>query len=84
MPNHVHAVVRPGSHDLSSILHTWKSFTASEANRSLGRSGEFWQKESYDHIVRDESELERTVRYVVENPVNAGLADWRWTWRRPV
>jgi REP element-mobilizing transposase RayT len=81
MPNHVHVVVQPsGGHDLSGILHSWKSFTAKEANRLLERTGEFWQKESYDRIVRDADDLENTVRYVRENPLKAGLHNWRWVW----
>lgn len=51
-----------------------KGNTAREANRVLGRTGEpFWQKESYDHWVRDPAELERIRRYVEHNPVKAGL-----------
>ncbi len=81
MPNHVHVVLNPSaSYGLSEILHSWKSFTAKEANASLGRTGPFWQKESYDHIVRDDEELARTIRYVGENPSKAGLRNWRWVW----
>jgi len=74
MPNHIHVLVRPlMEHKLSDILHSWKSFTASEANKVLGRSGPFWQDESFDHIVRDESQLERFHRYICENPIRAKL-----------
>jgi len=80
MPNHVHVVFRPlGRHALADILHTWKSFSASRANRILGRSGEFWQHEYYDHLVRDERDFYRVVRYVLENPAKAKLADWQWS-----
>ncbi len=59
--NHVHAVVTPlAGYPLSDILHSWKSFTANQANALLNRKGEiFWQKESYDHIVRGPAQLER-------------------------
>lgn len=82
MPNHVHAVVRPtGTHTLSSILHSWKSFTANEANKTIERVGhEFWQRESYDHLIRDDEEFSRLRHYVRNNPVKAGLCqrpeDW--------
>jgi len=63
MPNHVHALVRPVmGHELSKILHSWKSFTATQANRRLQRTGTFWQEESFDHIVRDEQEPLRFTR----------------------
>jgi CheY-like chemotaxis protein len=85
MPNHVHAVVwpRPG-HTLGRILHSWKSYTANEANRPLARPGQpFWQKESYDDWTREDAERARLVAYVEDNPVKAGLCarpeDWRWS-----
>src|SRR5208282_5254250 len=76
MPNHVHVLVRPAmEHKLSDILQSWKSFTAKEANKLLGRAGEFWQPESFDHIVRNEQQLEKFGRYIQENPVKAGLGE---------
>jgi REP element-mobilizing transposase RayT len=81
MPNHVHVVAKmfPG-HKLSDVIHSWKSFSAKEANRILRLSGAFWQREYYDHLLRDEGELERAIRYVAENPVKAKLKDWKWVW----
>jgi Rad3-related DNA helicase/REP element-mobilizing transposase RayT len=74
MPNHVHVLVRPvGEHALSDILHSWKSFTAHEINRLLGRKGRVWQDESFDHIVRKETDVERFAAYIRENPLKAGL-----------
>jgi REP element-mobilizing transposase RayT len=85
MPNHVHAVVwpRPG-HTLGKILHSWKSFTATQANRLLQREHQpFWQTESYDHWIRDDDERVRLVVYVEANPVKARLCarpeDWPWS-----
>ena len=64
-PNHVHVLIRPLSgYDLSDILASWKSFTATQINRLLGRSGALWQKESYDHIVRNASALWHIERYI--------------------
>ena len=74
MPNHVHVLVRLAmEHKLPDILQSWKSFTAKEANKLLRRDGEFWQPESFDHIVRNERQLEKFSRYIQENPVKAGL-----------
>ena len=67
---------------LAAIMRRLKSYTAREANKVLGRSGQFWQHESYDHWVRDDDELLRLVEYVIWNPVKAGLAtephEWYW------
>ena len=85
MPNHVHAVVRPERNwTLSSILHSWKSYTSSEANKLLNRVGQrFWQKESFDHLCRDDDDRLRCIRYTLENPVKARLCknreDWPWS-----
>ncbi len=74
MPNHVHVLVTPAPDwALSQILHTWKSVTAKAANRVLGKTGEFWQHESFDHALRSEDDLRRYERYIRENPV--GLRD---------
>jgi len=75
MPNHVHALVAPKQgHDLGAILHSWKSFTANQINKQLGRSGPLWQHESYDHIVRNEEALLRITEYIERNPEKAGIA----------
>jgi len=81
MPNHIHLVVTlpDEAPPLARTLQRIKGYTALQANKLLGRTGAFWQAESYDHVVR-QGELERIIAYVVENPVKAGLVDdWqRW------
>lgn len=92
MPNHVHMVYTPLPeaegiyHAMSAIMHSIKLYTACRANRLLGRRGSFWQHENYDHVVRDEAELQRIVMYVLDNPVKAGLIQqweaWPWSYCR--
>jgi len=81
MPNHVHVVLRlfPGQ-ELAGVIHSWKSFTAKQINRILGRSGPLWGREYYDHLIRDGDQLDRIIRYVTQNPIKAGLKDWAWVW----
>ena len=63
--NHVHVLVTPlGGWELSKILHSWKSFTANRINARLGRTGALWQKESFDHIVRNAESLEKFRQYI--------------------
>jgi len=68
---------------LSGILHSLRSYTGNEANKVLGRTGSFWNNEYYDHLVRDNEELQRIIYYVENNPVKAGLVrkmeDWRFS-----
>ena len=83
MPNHVHILARPGA-SLERISRALKGFTARQANKILGRTGQrLWQQESYDHWVRSEESFSRIAEYVEHNPVRAGLAkraeDWPWS-----
>ena len=81
MPNHVHVVVTPHQdHTLSTILHSWKSFSAHEINKRLKKTGTVWEEEVFDHIVRDEISMERFVRYTEDNPVVAGLCERPELW----
>jgi len=69
MPNHVHVLLVPtNGHCLEEILHSWKSYTAHEINKLLGRDGQLWQHESYDHLVRSEKQLHALRRYIRNNP----------------
>ena len=84
MPNHVHVLlaIKPGF-TLDRIVHSWKSYTAKEANRVLGRAGAFWAPEYFDRFMRDDQHLASTAAYIEGNPVNAGLCesvtDWRFS-----
>jgi len=83
MANHVHALLLPKV-EVSNLMKSHKGFTAREANRLLRRTGiPFWQKESYDHWVRDEAEWSRITRYIENNPVKEGLVSapeaYRWS-----
>jgi REP element-mobilizing transposase RayT len=73
---------------LDAIMKSLKGYTAWEANRVLGRKGTFWERESYDHVVRDDAEYDRILKYVLNNPVKAGLVkdwrQWKWSYRRQV
>jgi putative transposase len=83
LPNHVHAIIEPVG-ALSDVMHWLKGRTARKANRILRRSGQpFWQSESFDRWIRDESEFYQFKDYIETNPVRAGLAsrpeDWGWS-----
>ena len=82
MPNHVHTVVQPlAGYELARIVHSWRSFTAKQANRLVGATGPFWQPEAYDHLIRDEDDFQHHVEYVLTNPARAGLKKWKWVGR---
>ncbi|MDR9409326.1 MAG: transposase [Balneolaceae bacterium] len=99
MSNHVHIVFKHLNNSsaqeeinnhfpITKILESLKKFTARRCNKILNRTGQtFWQAESYDHVVRDEDELERIIRYVIYNPVKSKLVtdwrEWKFTFCKP-
>ncbi len=99
MPNHVHLLIDTslGKGETSpekepvplcKIMHRIKGSTAYAINRHLKRKGTFWQKDSYDHLVRNRLENSRIRDYILQNPVKAGLVkdwkDYRFTYASPV
>jgi 1-hydroxy-2-methyl-2-(E)-butenyl 4-diphosphate synthase len=79
MPNHVHVLLTPrNGHELEKIIQSWKTHSATQANRMLGESETFWQEDYYDHIVRDGEDLKHQVSYILANP-RKGWASGEWT-----
>ncbi len=73
MANHVHILITPQV-PISQMMQSLKRSTAREANRLLGLTGQpFWQEESFDRLVRNDTEFARIARYIEMNPVTAGL-----------
>jgi hypothetical protein len=62
----------PGN-ELEEMMQSRKRHSARELNLLLNRSGDFWQKPSYDPIVRHEAELRAFRHDIAENPTKAGL-----------
>jgi REP element-mobilizing transposase RayT len=92
MPDHVHLAFMPlyagdGFFSVAEILQGIKSASAHQIDRLLGRRGQVWQHESFDHVLRCEEGIAAKVEYVTQNPVRAGLvrraAEYRWLWVCP-
>jgi len=89
MSNHVHleCTLTQEAPLLNSVMQSHKVFTAVRANRYLGRSGQFWQEESFDRLIRDEGDFYNRIYYTINNPVKAGLVkewkDWPYTYVHP-
>lgn len=89
MPNHVHTVFELMSkvRNVGDILGSIKKYSARKSNAILHQKGSFWQAESFDRLIRDEIELYFAVKYVLLNPVNAGLVenwrDWKGAYCHP-
>lgn len=96
MPDHAHLLFEPqvkgtdskgGSAfwSLPEILQPIKSSTAHRINKASGTGGTVWEKESFDRLIRSESDLQEKFRYICRNRWDAGVADqsedysWLWT-----
>jgi hypothetical protein len=70
---------------LERLLQSIKRFVATHAGTSSHADGKsMWQKESYDHIVRNNIELAALRKYIAENPAKTKLDEGRFSWYRAV
>ena len=86
MPNHVHVLAQFRTEGaLRSCCENWKHYSARKINSLLGRSGRFWQPESFDHLVRSPEQFEYLRGYIARNPTAAGLlnGEYRTTQSSP-
>lgn len=88
MPDHVHWLLSlSAAMSLSEVMRRFKGCAARDVNLVLGRSGALWQKGFHDHAIRSDECLEALARYLIDNPVRAGLVSrlsdyplWRCVW----
>ena len=74
MPDHVHWLLQLGEcDDLADVVERLKSASARAANRAGGRKGALWNRAFHDHAMRSDEDLRTVARYIVANPVRAGL-----------
>ncbi len=74
MPNHIHLIAAFDSEDRMLTQGTsWKRFTGRAINQKLGLSGEFWQPDQFDHLIRNEDQLMYYRSYIRDNARKAGL-----------
>jgi len=58
-------------HPLSEIVRAFKTFSARHINEQRTMTGvPVWQRNYYEHIIRDESTLHRIREYIVNNPLH--------------
>ncbi len=74
MPNHAHWLIQLGDKTrLSHLVSRLKSASARRLNRYLDREATVWAKAFHDQALRKEDDLKAMARYVITNPVRAGL-----------
>ena len=75
MPDHLHWLVKLEGCTLDELMRRIKSNSARRINRRLGRTGPVWQQGYHDRALRREEDLQVAARYVVANPLRAGLVE---------
>ena len=76
MPNHVHVLMTPREGNaVQTIVSAWKSISSHRINEILGRKGTVWERESFDHMVRNADRFDACMHYIMENPKNMP-SDW--------
>ena len=77
MPDHLHLVLHGTTHeaDLWKMVVDFKQRSGYWLYRHMPRV--VWQKDFYDHVIREDDDLAVHVRYVLDNPCRKGLVnDW--------
>ena len=95
MPDHIHFLLQPWVKEknekdesvfwpLGDLMHSIKSFTAKEINKTEGTTGAVWEQERYDRYVRGDSDLEEKFLYICNNPRGENLVgpeeNYPWIW----
>jgi REP element-mobilizing transposase RayT len=83
MPDHFHGLIGIGDSGmtLGRICGDFKSLSTREFWKFY--DGKMWQRQFYDHVIRNQQDFEETIKYIRLNPVEAKLVenwkDWKWT-----
>jgi putative transposase len=78
MPDHIHLIFTPlydgdSLHSVAETMQGIKGASAHKINHLLERTGQVWQRESFDRVLRREESTHAKVEYMLQNPVRAGL-----------
>jgi REP element-mobilizing transposase RayT len=76
MPDHIHWLFSVSAEvSLAAIMKQVKGTTAHRINALVHSAGPVWQTSFHDHALRRDTSLVNMARYVVANPVRAGLVE---------
>lgn len=73
MPDHIHWLIELKQGSLGSLMQRFKSRSARTVNQARQCSGRFWQVGFHDRALRREDDILAAARYIIANPVRAGL-----------
>ena len=73
MPDHLHWLLQLQEERLEQVMRSFKSRTAIAINAASQRTGKAWQSGYHDRALRHEEDLKAVARYIIANPLRAGL-----------
>jgi REP element-mobilizing transposase RayT len=74
MPDHAHWLLQLGTrYDLATLVSRLKAHSARNVNRVTGAAGTVWARAYHDHALRGDEDIAVVARYIVANPLRAGL-----------
>jgi putative transposase len=74
LPDHMHLVLEPKDNDVSDVMKVFKQDFGFLYRRRIGvRGGRVWQLRFWDHVIRDQDDMNRHIDYIHYNPVKHGL-----------
>jgi REP element-mobilizing transposase RayT len=77
MPDHLHWLFQLKEQDsLPNVMKQLKARSAQNINQYLNKTGAVWQRAYYDHALRKEEDIKEVSRYIVANPLRAGLVSY--------
>jgi putative transposase len=75
LPDHAHLLIKPNSNNVSNLMkHFKQKFSGLYRSRYHLGKGRVWQYRYWDHIIRDQADLNRHLDYIHYNPVKHGAA----------
>jgi len=81
MPDHMHILLTLGaSESLPHLMRRIKSVTSRQARRAAPCSQPLWADAYHDRAIRRDEDIARAARYIIANPVRAGLVETPWAW----
>jgi putative transposase len=83
MPDHLHLLISfswKTGEGMPALIKSWKRYTAKQCDIQ-------WQRDYFDHRIRNQDDFDQKWDYILNNPVKAGLTDhpsqWPHQWISP-
>lgn len=82
LPDHIHMIIDPKENNLSTLMKKIKlSFSMKCLKEQNLKSGKVWQNRFWDHIIRDQNDMNRHIDYIHYNPVKHQVINSPFEWK---